>query len=87
MLDGGRYRIRTYDFHRVNVATCFVIKELRGMLGSAQECSEAYFSTRASKMDPRETGLAPSFLSTRFAFLVAVLSWLSLNEMDNGRSG
>ena len=27
--DGGRYRIRTYDFHRVKVATCFVIRELR----------------------------------------------------------
>src|SRR5215469_16237542 len=49
-----------------------VIRELRGMLGSAQECSGAYFSTRARKrdpqMDPRETGLALSFLSTRIAF-------------------
>ena len=70
---GGRYRTRTYDFHRVKVATYFVIRELRGMLGSARECSGAYFSTRPRKMDPqvdpRETGLAPSFLSTRFARL------------------
>jgi hypothetical protein len=42
--DGGRYRIRTYDFHRVKVARCLVIRELQGTLGSAQECSGAYFS-------------------------------------------
>ena len=42
--NGGRYRIRTYDFHRVKVARCFVIRELRRTLGSAQECSGAYFS-------------------------------------------
>ena len=63
--NGGRYRIRTYDFHRVKVATCLVIKGLRGMLGGAPECSGAYFSTRARKMDPQmdphETGLAPTF--------------------------
>jgi hypothetical protein len=39
--DGGRYRIRTYDFHRAKVVRCFVIRELRG---AAQECSGAYFS-------------------------------------------
>ena len=42
--DGGRYRIRTCDFHRVKVVRYFVIRELRGALGSAQECSGAYFS-------------------------------------------
>jgi len=41
---GGRYRILTYDFHRVRGARCFVIRELQGALGSAQECSGAYFS-------------------------------------------
>ena len=76
--NGGRYRIRTYDFHRVKVAKCFVIKELRGMLVSAQECSGAYFSTRARKMDPqmdpRETGLAPTFsFDSLCIFAVAVL--------------
>jgi len=35
--NGGRYRIRTYDFHRVKVARHFVIRELRRTLGSAQE--------------------------------------------------
>jgi hypothetical protein len=42
--DGGRYRIRTYDFHRVKVARHFVIRELRRPLGSAEKCSGAYFS-------------------------------------------
>ena len=63
--------IRTYDFQRAKVATCFVIRELLGMLGSARECSGAYFSTRSRKMnpqvDPREIGLGTRFFSTRFA--------------------
>ena len=32
------------NFHRVKVVRCFLIRELRGALGSAQECSGAYFS-------------------------------------------
>jgi hypothetical protein len=38
--DGGRYRIRTYDFHRVKVAMCFESEnygECSGALRNAQE--------------------------------------------------
>ena len=74
--DGGRYRIRTYDFHRVKVARRFVIRELRGTLGSAQECSGAYFSKTyergpeswTHKRTHVKPGWHPVFVSTRFAF-------------------
>jgi hypothetical protein len=55
-----------------------------GMLGSVKECSGAYFSTRARKMDPqmdpRETGLAPSFSSDSLCiFAVAVLPSVAIH--------
>ena|ERR1022692_1508712 len=84
--NGGRYRIRTHDFHRVKVARCLVIRELQGTLGSAPECSGAYFSKTyehgpeswTHKWTHVKPGWHPVFFSSRFAFLaVAGLSTIA----------
>jgi hypothetical protein len=68
--NGGRYRILTCDFHRVKVARHFVIRELRRTLGSAQECSGAYFQklTNTGQKAGPINGPTSNRVGTQFSF-------------------